>query len=260
MRYSIYTSCFNIEKNSFNYWKFTIPKWMDFLSKNNDGGEICIGINKSEDNTLDLISKNFDSKYIKIIETNFSYDDYAFDGKIKNAALQACKNDLCIGLDLDEAVSMNKESWDYFGLNLLQSNLDALFIPVIDLCKSKKMAKSIGQKWYLHKRGLNRGVWNQAILQNGKININKSDTCELLNGQNLAITANICSNNSVLEIKNKNICYIIHYGYLSWESRLQQNLTWKPIWENRAGYEVNNIILEKEIFNNIDVFEHNLDI
>ena len=65
-----------------------------------------------------------------------------------------------------------------------------MFIPVVDLCKGEDYYKSIGFKWYMHKQGLKRGVWPYAKLNNGKIDVNKSDTCELLDeDDNLVQTA-----------------------------------------------------------------------
>lgn len=262
MQFSIYTSCFNIVKNDFNYWKNTIPKWVKFLN-NGEYGEIVIAVNQSEDNTLDII-KSFISSYncVRAIETNFDYSDLAFDGKIKNEALQACKNSICIGLDLDEIPCAGIDGWIFFADFLSKSHYDALFIPVIDLCKSEKTAKSIGQKWYLHKKdGLKRGVWQHAKLKNGHIDISKSDTCELISDMgNLALAATICHPLTAEEIKRKDCIFIAHFGHLLWENRIKQNLTWKPTWENRAGHEVTDIILEKEKFENIPVFEHNLNI
>lgn len=250
---SIYTSCFNIEKNNFHHWKYTIPKWLEFI---NSDDEIVIAVNRSDDDTLKLI-RQFP---VKIIRTEFDYNDYAFDGKIKNAALQECENHLCVGLDLDEVPSKNRDRWVVFGNGLLHSSLDFILIPVVDLCKSEKTAKGIGCKWYIHKRGLYRGVWNGAKLANGKIDIDKSDTCELIdkNG-NLVRGGRVCSLNSQ-SIKNIDSPYVIHYGWLNWEDRQNQNEFWKPVWENRKGGEVLNITQDKDIYDSIEVFEHGLEI
>lgn len=259
LKYSIYTSCFNIEKNNFNYWQKTLPKWIDFIEEGNKG-EIIIAINKSEDNTFAII-KNYtkDINCIKITQTNFDYQDYTFDGKIKNAALQQTKNKICIGLDLDEYPSPNKNSWDQIANKFLYSAYDAIFIPVIDLCKNLNSYKSIGYKWYMHKSGLYRGIWNGAKLDNGKIDIKKSDTCELLNkNSNLCSTAHIVQELSIENIKNNNTPFIVHLGWLKWKDRQQQNKMWQPVWSNRAGYEVNDIIHEEASFDKIQVLEHNL--
>ena len=114
MKYSIYTSCFNIEKNNFNYWQETIPRWIKFI-KEGECGEIVIAVNKSEDKTLEIIKDNFNKfNFISIVETDFEYEDYAFDGKIKNAALQNTKNNICLGLDLDEYPSPNEIAWEKY--------------------------------------------------------------------------------------------------------------------------------------------------
>lgn len=261
LKYSIYTSCFNIEKNNFYYWQYTIPKWINFVN-NGENGEIIIAINKSQDNTLQIIQDNFkDFSCVKIIETKFDYNDYAFDGKIKNAALQNTTNKICLGLDLDEYPSPNKLSWDNIANQFLYSEYDSVFIPVIDLCKNKNLYKSLGCKWYMHKNGLCRGIWNGAKLNNGKIDIKKSDTCELIDKDgNLCSVAHLLREISVKEIKDNKIPFIIHLGWLEWENRKNQNKTWQSVWSNRAGYEIDDIIHEKENFEQIKTYEHNLDI
>jgi hypothetical protein len=261
VNYSIYTSCFNIVKNNFNYWSDTIPKWLSFIEYGKFG-EIVIALNKSEDNTFEMLT-NFikDFNCIKIIQTNFQYEDYAFDGKIKNEALQNCKNNICIGLDLDEYLSPNKDDWDIVANQLLSSNLEAVFVPVIDLCKSIDEYKSIGLKWYMHKQGLYRGVWKHAELTNGKIDIKKSDTCELLNKNGDLCECGYLIQTLTPEIISKTSCpFIVHLGWLNWENRKNQNKTWQPVWSNRAGFEVEDIIHEEKAFDQIKVLEHNLKI
>lgn len=261
MKVSIYSTAFNIVKNDFNYWKITIPKWLEFIEYGNKG-EIVIAINKNEDDTLKVLKEYF-GKYecIILVESNFDYEDYAFDGKIKNFALQNTKYPICIGLDLDEYPSPNTKAWESISYQFLSLNYDAFFIPVVDICKSIKEYKSIGSKWYMHKQGLHRGVWNKAKLENGKIDIKKSDTCELLNkNQDLCFTASIFKELSIDEIRNNNLPFVVHLGWLSWKDRKKQNKTWQPVWSNRAGYEVNNIFHQEEDFDQIKVSNHNLNI
>lgn len=261
MKVSIYSTAFNIIKNDFNYWKITIPKWLQFIDYGNKG-EIVIAVNKNEDDTLKIL-KDYFKQYqcIILVESNFDYEDYAFDGKIKNFALQNTKNEICMGLDMDEYPSPNINSWESILYQFLNSNYEAVFIPVVDICKSMEEYKSIGLKWYIHKQGLHRGVWSKAKLENGKIDIKKSDTCELLNkNEDLCSAVSICRELSIDEIKNNNLPFIIHLGWLNWQDRKNQNKTWQPVWSNRAGYEVSDILHEEEKFNNIKVINHNLDI
>ena len=113
----------------------------------------------------------------------------------------------------------------------------------------------------MHKQGLHRGVWENAKLSNGKIDVKRSDTCELLNRNNqLCLTAPLCQNLSMSKIKEHNLPFIVHLGWLNWEDRKNQNNTWQPVWSNRAGYEVKDIIHEKYLFDKIEVFKHNLKI
>jgi len=260
-KYSIYTSCFNIVKNDFNYWKITITKWLQFIEYGNKG-EIVIAVNKSQDDTLKTLKEYFGQhECIIIVESDFDYNDYSFDGKIKNFALQNTKNQICLGLDLDEYPSPNIPSWESISSQFLNSNYEAVFLPVVDLCKSMNHYKSIGSKWYMHKQGLHRGIWSKAKLENGKIDIKKSDTCELLNkDENLCAATSIFTELSVDQIKKYNMPFIIHLGWLDWQGRKNQNQTWQPVWSNRAGYEVDDIIHNQESYDNIKIFEHNLSI
>ena len=261
MKISVYSTAFNIIKNDFNYWKITIPKWLEFIQYG-DKGEIVIAINKSEDDTLKVLKEYF-GKYncVTLVESNFDYEDYAFDGKIKNFALQNTNNEICIGLDMDEYPSPNIKAWESVCCQFLNLNYDAFFIPVIDICKSMQEYKSIGSKWYMHKQGLHRGVWNRARLENGKIDIKKSDTCELLNeNEDLCSAASIFKQLSIDEIKNNNLPFIIHLGWLNWQDRKNQNKTWQPVRSNRAGFEVNDIMHEEENFYQIETSNHNLNI
>ena len=261
MKVSVYSTAFNIIKNDFNYWKITIPKWLEFIEYGNKG-EIVIAVNKSEDNTLKVLREHFGKhECIILLESNFDYEDYAFDGKTKNFALQNTKYEICIGLDMDEYPSPNVKAWESVSYQFLNLNYDAFFIPVIDICKSMQEYKSIGSKWYMHKQGLHRGVWNRARLENGKIDIKKSDTCELLNkNEDLCSAASIFKQLSIDEIKNNNLPFIIHLGWLNWQDRKNQNKTWQPVWSNRAGFEVKDIIHEEQNFDQIKVLNHNLNI
>ena len=63
MKYSIYTSCFNIIKNDFDYWQETIPKWLSFIEYGKFG-EIILAVNNSEDNTLHTLSNFIKDKRV----------------------------------------------------------------------------------------------------------------------------------------------------------------------------------------------------
>ena len=113
----------------------------------------------------------------------------------------------------------------------------------------------------MHKQGLHRGIWKYAKLLNGKIDTKKSDTCELLNNQGEICKAVALAQDMNLEtIKYYNLPFIIHLGWLNWIERKKQNQTWQPVWSNRAGFEVKDIIHEEKDFENIKIHKHNLEI
>ena len=198
---------------------------------------------------------------LKIVETNFSYDDPYFDGKIKDAALQATTEDLLVLLDLDERIPVKmRKRWDWMGeWLLLNPNFDGCLIASVNLCGSIYTAKDVGRKWYLHKRGLKRGVPEFAKIPGGKIDITKSDTTELLKMDNtLANCAGI--SNDIEELRMGKTPYVFHLWAVDAEQRIRQNRFWKPTWENRAGKEVNDIILDVDEIKRIPVFEHELEL
>ncbi len=257
--FSIYSSAFNLIKNQFDY-EGAIKNFCSFAD------EVVIAVNTSVDCTFERLvqlQKAYDN--LVLIETSFSYQNPAFDGLIKNAALQHTTEPLKIGLDMDERISLdNKSAWVEYA-NYLSDSIHgkALFIPVIDLFRDHAHYKSIGQKWYLHTKGLKRGVVNFAKKENGKIDIEKSDTCELLNQDDslvLSLGMPIPRSKSYLDfIKKNSIPYVVHIGYLDTNRRVNViNPFWKTHWENRAGHEVTNIALKESDLVKEPYLEHGL--
>lgn len=256
---SIYSSAYNLGSNLFD-WQSAIKRFSDF------GDEVCIATNSNYDYTLLASHFNYDKK-IKIINTDISFDDYAFDGKLKNAALKACTQDFCVLLDLDEYISVkDKDKWIKWAVILgNQPNFDSLLIPVVDLFNSEKEYKSLGQKWYMHKNlpNLQRGIVIFAKKDNGKIDHTRSDTCELIydNGE-------LCKSISIFypdyptisRLKLDKSIHVWHTGWLDKQKRLQSNSFWQKHWDNRAGYKVNNIIHTEEELNKIEYWPHGLPI
>lgn len=256
---SVYSSAYNLSSQMFD-WESAIQRFSDFAD------EVCVSTNSNYDYAL-LLNRFKRDKKVKIINTDISFDDYAFDGKLKNAALQACTEDFCILLDLDEFISIkDKEKWIKWAKILgNQPNFDALLIPVIDLYNSEKEYKSLGQKWYMHKNlpSLQRGIVNFAKKDDGKIDHTKSDTCELIydNGE-------LCKSISIFypdypnlsRLKLDNSIYVWHTGWLDKQKRLMSNSFWQKTWNNRAGFEVKNIIHSIQELENIEYWPHGLDL
>lgn len=229
--FSIYTSAFNLIKNNFDY-KFHIQNFSQFAD------EVIIAINTSEDNSIneikDFISQNCSNVYI--LETNFSYKDPLLDGKIKNAALQATKQDIKIGLDMDEYIPLwQKPIWYNLATELKFNNFDCFMIPSINLFKNKDSYFSITPKWYMHKGGLFRGPVNFGRKSDGTVDTSKSDTCELIN--NKGNLAKFQLTPSDIEDLRKNIYpFVVHNGYLNLEHRILRNKNfWKEHWKIESG-------------------------
>ncbi len=255
---SIYCSAFNLENGLFD-WQDTL------LSFNLFADEVVVATTTAcKDRTIEMLKTFAHGHSIKLVITDIPFSDLAFDGKLKNAALQACTEEFCCLFDLDER-PINKKNWIDLAVKLKFSSHNALLVPVIDLYHDENHFRSLGTKWYIHKntKDLQRGVANFAKLDNGKILHTRSDTCELiLPDGNLASTYYIIdpklSNESQLKIiKDFNIPYVFHYGWLDKKKRIKQQEFWRPVWNNRAGFEIDAINTMEEL-DNIPYWPHNL--
>jgi hypothetical protein len=241
--FSIYSSAFNIIKNDFEYESF-INNFCQFAE------EVVIAVNRSEDDTFNALkclqAKN---NNLKIISTDFSYDDPLLDGKIKNEALQNTSNPIKIGLDLDEYIPTNqKESWIDFGKLLISNkNAGCIMIPSLNLYKDKDHYSSIGRKWYLHKEGYQRGAVNFARKDNGTVDTSKSDTCELIdiNGN---LVPSLVFDNSIESLRSGSVPFVVHAGYIDLEKRVKRNLNfWSNHWKVESGGEEPKHKVHKDI-------------
>lgn len=258
--FSLYTSLYNL-KNGFIDWKGALENFEDFAE------EVCVATTSMSE------PFGYDAKTlreyavlhprVKIIVTDFSFDDLAFDGKLKNAALSICKEPFCILLDGDERVDVrHRVNWETIARTIEKDNKwDAAFIPVVDLFNTDREYKSIGQKWYLHKNlpNLNRGIVNFAKKENNKIDIKRSDTCELIYDDN-SLVRSWCMNVTQPDLEYIKFigCCVWHLGWLDKEKRLKSNNFWQKVWDNRAGFEVKNIIHSKEKLDKIEYWPHGL--
>lgn len=252
--FSIYSSLYNIN-NLWIDWQESINRFCSFAD------EVVISTSNNPDDykPLEAYISNYPSK-LKIIRTDISFDDPLFDGKFKNAALKACTKPFCILLDGDESIPLStKKRWiNYANLIKDNSSVDGLLIPSINLCKDEYHYKDINFKFYLHKNniGIERGVVNYAKLDDGKINIKLSDTTEPCIKGNLANFVKL--SNNIYDIKNQGLPYVFHYWAVDFNKRIKANKFWSPVWDNRAGHEIKDIILNREDLEKIEVFEHNL--
>jgi hypothetical protein len=263
MKFSIYSTAYNLKAGLFDLDK-SIKRFCDFAE------EVVIATNTQEDYK---ILSSYQSKYpnLKVVCENIPLSDYAFDGKLKNIALQMCTGDFGILLDLDEYIPIDqKPVWQNIAHKWVSSIADpfskpaALLIPVIDLIQDVNHYKSIGFKWYLHTlAGCHRGVVNFAKLDNGKIDIAKSDTTELLDYKGDLIPSsylfdpNLSESALLSAMKFYNI-FVVHEGWLHKEQRAKQSAFWKPHWENRGGQELqvtdlNALYSEEYPFHNLHI-------
>jgi hypothetical protein len=228
---SIYSSAFNVIKNDFDYEK-SIDRFCDFAD------EVVIAVNKSEDDTLKSFIEIQSSKNnLKLIETNFSYDDPLLDGKIKNEALQNTSCEFKIGLDLDEYIPLNqKYIWEGI-CKLLDSNKEVgcVMIPSLNLYKSDECYSTVGLKWYLHKSGYFRGAVNFAKKSDGTIDTSKSDTCELIDDCGNLVPS-IMFKNSIEALRTGFSPFVVHTGYVDLEKRITRNKNfWIQHWRIESG-------------------------
>jgi hypothetical protein len=240
MKISIYSTAFNVIKNEFNY-EDAIKNYLYYAD------EVCLAVNTSEDNSLEEI-KNYVEKNnfnnVKIISTDFSYDDPFCYGKIVNAALQKCTGDICILQDLDERFGGNKEYLKSLCTNFLNlENIQALFVPVINLYQDINHYKDISFKWYIHKKSLYRGPVNFGIKENGLPDYNKTSTDELIDkNSNLVPTINIVQSlnfQQAIDYIQLEYPFVYHLGYTDFHKRIKRNNFWKPFWEKATGGDMN---------------------
>jgi hypothetical protein len=262
--FSIYTSAFNVNKMAFE-WQDALNNFARFAD------EVVIAVNTSDDNTFDDITNYLltDSSYlalkVKVVQTDFKYDDPDLDGKIKNAALQETTHLYKIGLDLDERIRIQDQGTfrnltSYFHYD----KADAVLIPVLNLYQDDKHYKDIGQKWYLHRTGLYRGTVQNAKRKDGTHDISVSDSCELLDKQGnlvrslMLIDPNLPPQMKLEIMKQHQLPFIVHYGYIDLAKRIHRNqIFWADHWNLESGSEAD---VPRTIGDlpQVQIFEHNL--
>jgi hypothetical protein len=246
--FSIYTCAFNIVKNNFPY-SDALENFSSFAD------EVVVAVNTSEDDTLGVM-KGQASKLpnVKIIETDYSYDDIFAIGKIKNDALQATTKHFKIGLDLDERIPLrHKYQWEKFA-TIIEDNdaVDALLIPSLNLWGNLGSVRddfSMHErkfKWYLHTAALERGAVNFGVKEDGTVDTKKSDTCELIYPDRTLVRAGAIWEDSIKNLddyffflENK-ASFVYHIGYADLEYRSQINKNWwREFKQKREGDLVN---------------------
>lgn len=252
--FSIYTSAYNLENGLFPYWKDALIRFRNFAD------QVCVSTTTDcKDNTVSMLTDFCNDNDIKLVITDVKFSDFKFDGLLKNAALQETVQPGKILLDLDEIIPLStKPNWIKSFEELCNQNEYAAFlIPSINLCKTQYEYKDIGYKFYLHTAGFYRGVVNFAKQPDGKIDIRKSDTTELIDSYGNLVRS-MAYPNDLDSIRNRNIPYVFHFWGTNINNRIKQNEFWKPHWENRAGKEVNDIVLNAKGIEDIVTKRHYL--
>lgn len=257
---SIYSSLFN-----YKTCRFDIDDMLNNFC--NFAEEVVIATIVDKDDTFGtLLRKGAYFKNLKVYLSNKIPFTPDFDGAIKNDALQACGGDILIGLDADERIPLrDKERWiSAAKFHLFDSCYDALLIPSLNLCGDLFSAKDVGQKWYMHRRGLKRGTVDFARRQDGSHDTSKSDSCELLTQDNKLCTFYnymmrplVSNDDKTYYIYHNKIPFVFHLGYLDLERRAEINQKfWKKQWSAEEGKEVNLPLTSQEL--ETKTFSHNL--
>jgi hypothetical protein len=259
---SIYTTLFNYSSNKFN-----VDSHLDNFSVWAD--EVVVATIEDADGTYEyLVENKKDYPKLRVIRTELKQFTPTFDGDLKNAALQACGGDILLQLDFDEKMSLhNLEYWDKLSEIILESDVfQAAFIPSINLYGDKEHFSSFTSKWYLHKRGLKRGVVNFAKNADGTHDTNKSDSCELLNTYGDLVPAFLyfdepsfpSKETAANFLREQNLPYVVHYGWIDLERRVEINRNfWRKQWGAEAGREV-EVATELSKLEKREMFKHGL--
>jgi hypothetical protein len=265
MKTSIYTSLFNYSIDKFDLLG-AFKNWSKYAD------EIVITTFEDQAKDISAVVESemcgfWDIPEFQIVScADTSLNDPLFDGKLKNAALQACSNEFVIQQDMDERIGGETEQWNYLISYL--SNLKppySVMIPVIDLYKDYNHYKSIGGKWYLHfKEGSSRGPVNFAKREDGSLDINKSDSCELIDENGNLIPYLVDSRfsqpfvNKEAESLDISMPHVIHLGYLDLTKRAEHNKFRKKCWEAMDGKAVEVATTIEALEKENDFFIHGL--
>ena len=154
-------------------------------------------------------------------------------------------------MDFDELVPVwQKYNWESFARILSFSNFDAYLVPILNLWGSYETIRwdnefNYTDKWALHKNikgKIKRGPVKFAIREDGTIDVDKSDTKELIydNGELVKYSSIINNRNGnlaqyIFECTNK--IFIYHIGYANFEKRINLN---KNFWYDQLKLRSGN--------------------
>ena len=223
---SLYTTAFNLGKINIDLDEI-FSNWLYYVD------EIVIatfGCQHVEVINRVARSKFYDPKKIRVVSKHVEIEtDVYWEGKLKNEALQNCKHDVAFQCDLDERISGDVLVFKNIAEELVKHDFPcSVMIPTIDLYEDLNHYITIGHKWYMHKReGTFRGSVNWARKEDGSLDPEKSDTCELLD-----VEGSLISCVGKIEFTQDGP-KIIHLGYLDLHERNKVNEFWGKIWNHR---------------------------
>jgi hypothetical protein len=259
MKISFYSTAWNVSQNTGFSFKDAFNNWFVYAN------EVCIAVPSFDDETARLIEAYAkDKSYnVVIVRPEFPTSDPFFYGKTLDSALQACSGDLLICQDLDERFSVDparlQELYGYFQSH---GDIQAFFVPTIDLYGSMERAAKIGTKWFIHKRGLKRGAVSFGIKENGRPDYNKTSSDELLdqNG-NLVPTAALLQDLTIENLRhyaNQGWPISYHLGYFDLNNRAERAKWWSKFWFEATLGDPNNHITDVVELEKRHTFEHGL--
>ncbi len=251
---SAYISAFNVIQNGLDHLT-PLRAALAFFD------EVVVAVNTSTDNTLMAMQSLADQvEYkgkLKVVTTDLVYTDVTFDGRIKDAALQACTGDILVQLDLDEVVPPNQyDLWRRYAQNLMaRDDVDCFLFPTIDLWGSMdtiRADKGIGCKFRMHKRGFHRGVLQEAWMTEGKrFDTSRSDSCELIDSKGHLVRAMhivpLQWLNPAMTMMLNGFPFSLHLGYVNFDQRIRVNKAiWADHWTLRNGGRDANVATTRE--------------
>ena len=223
---SVYTTGFNLSKINVDF-DDVFSNWFCYANQ-----IVIATFEEQREETINEIckSKFYDKHKIAVIP--FAVDienDIYWEGKLKNAALASCYNDVFIQCDLDERISGQPSDFYLMAREIMKHDFScSIMLPTIDLYEDLDHYITIGHKWYIHrKKGCFRGSVNFARKEDGNLDAKQSDTCELIDNAGNLIP---CIGKIDYNIDTPKI---IHLGYLDLQERNRVNKFWGKVWNHR---------------------------
>ncbi len=264
---SAYISAWDVLANGFDYVT-PLRAALDVFD------EVVVAVNTSKDDTL-VTLRSFANQIenagrLRVISTDYAYTDITFDGKIKDAALQACTGDVMVQLDLDEiAVPSQRTLWrDYAAQLLAMPGVDCLMLPSVDLwgdMHTVRADRAIGVKFRLHRPGFRRGVWKAAWRDGGRhIDTSRSDSTELIDAKGdlargMSVVPEAFLNPQFTAMLN-GYPLVLHLGYVSFDQRVRVNKAiWSEHWELRSGHK-ENVAVDKDALLGYPTIKHHISL